>query len=244
MVSAVELFVRNRLNAIGYDVEFDDNHQSSPLEAQFKRTINELLNFEGFFNIYSFEEALIFPAGSSNLNDVSPYDFLIVYNDQIALIEIDGAYHFFHQTNSSAIVLDERRKHRRIAIDREKIKFSFDSGISMLRIAYNDMGEVKEILRTFLDEMFFSKSTVVMYSNESIYKHLIPTSDSFVRSGCICFYDDIIANGIDRMEVSRPHFIDYEYLSDREIPMFVNKSGEIKKEEWMKARPVKQDAIY
>lgn len=251
MSDTVERYIHRRLQNIGYDVFFDDNHESSPLENLFIDAFHELSRTryspEGFRNLHFFEEAIVHPVGTTDLNNVSPYDFLIVYNDQIALVEIDGAYHFFHETNSSNIQLNERRKQKRMAIDRSKLEFSFASGISMLRIAYCDIGNVEDILRTFLDEMFYTGSTVIMYSNESIYQHLIPTDTSFVRSEHICFYDRMCAAGMEyeRMIVSRPDKFNYDALDTKNsiTPMFISDEsccGPV----WLSAVPVSQNFVY
>jgi hypothetical protein len=246
MSDKIESFVQSHLNEIGYHVTFDIDHESSPLEQKFKDSIYELLETsdlpEGFRNLWFFEEALIHHTGCDDLNQCSPYDFLVVYNNQIALVEIDGAYHFFHETNSSNIQLNERRRQRRMAIDRSKLEFSFASGISMLRIAYCDVGNMTDIISTFLNEIFFKESTVIMYSNEYIYQHLIPTDTSFVRANVISFYDNINENPADHMLVERPHNIDYETPIKECTPMFI--TDEHNNATWLRTFPVLQEEVY
>lgn len=100
-----------------------------------------------------------------------PYDFQVIVNGRVGLIEYDGEQHFkfpskFHTTGSA---FDKQRKH-----DRLKTQTAYDENLSLLRLAYDiPMQHLEKIVLTFLDEMKSGKSIYRFCSvNSKLYDYL------------------------------------------------------------------------
>jgi len=207
MAENINQYIRNYFHSIGYTFfTTGASHVSSSLEKRFINAMKSLRKESmNYYHLYYIREFVLYPIGEEDLNNVSPYDFVMAYGHNIALVEIDGPHHF-HHVGGNINELSEQQKQRRLDIDRAKTEFCLDAGISLLRVAYTDGNEMKEILRLFLRKMACTQAPVIMYSSSVIYQHLLPDK-YYPRDENIYVYD--ACKNDDDMDVCQPLFVDY-----------------------------------
>ncbi len=110
---------------------------------------------------------------------VLPFDFMIIINGRICLIEYDGEQHFsvvsrYHGTGASARTKFEKG----VRHDKTKTTYAYEHSISLLRISYRE----QEQLQTWIDRFIASmtKGPCYVYSNSKLYEdHIRITNSSF-----------------------------------------------------------------
>ncbi|MBA3706093.1 MAG: hypothetical protein H0W84_09400 [Bacteroidetes bacterium] len=109
----------------------------------------------------------------SNCRDknVLPFDFELIINGRVALIEYDGEQHFvivskFHGTGPKAKSKYEKgRRH-----DRTKTEYAYNNQISLLRISSEEKENVVEWVDKFIAALH---KPTYMFSNNELYKEHI-----------------------------------------------------------------------
>ncbi len=109
----------------------------------------------------------------SNCKDknVLPFDFELIINGRVALIEYDGEQHFaivskFHGTGPKAKSKYEKgRRH-----DRTKTEYAYNNQISLLRISSEEKENVIEWVDKFIAALY---KPTYMFSNNELYKEHI-----------------------------------------------------------------------
>lgn len=207
---SINQYIRDYFHLLGYTFSTANTfHFPSSLEKLFIKAVESLRKESvDYRHLYYLQEIVLHPIGEVDFNKVSPYDFLVVHGLNIALVEIDGPQHF-HHVGGNIKELSRLQKHRRLYIDRAKTEFCLDMGISLLRVAYLDGKEMKEILKVFLRKMVCAQEPVIMYSSSLYYQHLIP-DENYPRSENIYVYDECKHD--DDMDVCQPYLINY-YVS-------------------------------
>jgi hypothetical protein len=103
--------------------------------------------------------------------NVLPFDFCLIINGRIALIEYDGEQHFsissrFHGTGQQAKTKFEKgRRH-----DETKTKYAYQNYISLLRISYREQDQYQEWIDRYLATL--NKPTY-LFSNNELYSNQI-----------------------------------------------------------------------
>jgi very-short-patch-repair endonuclease len=103
-------------------------------------------------------------------NRTLPFDFEIIVNGRVAVIEYDGEQHFqyvskFHGQDRSN--LDKQRKR-----DIKKTTFAYQQQFSLLRISYKEQSDITKIIDAFIAAMRSGK-TVHHFSNPELYSEHI-----------------------------------------------------------------------
>lgn len=207
MANNVKQYIQNYFRSLGYNfLTTGTNHTSSSLEKSFINAMKSLQKEStDYYHLYYMKEFVLCPIGDDNLNNVSPYDFIMIYGHNIALVEIDGPHHF-HHVGVTIGELTKQQKQRRLDIDRRKTEFCLDAGISLLRVAYTDAEAMYDILRLFLRKIMCTQAPVVMYSSSNIYQHLLPDR-YYPRNENIFVYDE--CKDDDDMDICQSAIIDY-----------------------------------
>ena len=100
-----------------------------------------------------------------------PFDFEIIVNGRVGLIEFDGAQHFkltskFHGTDTSKLTLQQSH-------DVIKTRFAKNTNKSLLRIAYTETDTLYVELDKYVLAMKSSSNPIYMFSNDKLYhQHL------------------------------------------------------------------------
>lgn len=109
-----------------------------------------------------------------------PFDFMIIVDGRVGLIEYDGINHFqivkkFHgaDPDKALIKFNKQKNH-----DLIKNRFARDSNISLLRISYKEDSEILKWLSEYTYKMKSGKR-IEMFSNSDLY------SDPYQDGGCI-----------------------------------------------------------
>ena len=104
-----------------------------------------------------------------------PFDFMIIVNGMVSVIEYDGKQHFevvsrFHGSNSEQanLKLIKQKKH-----DIIKNKYTHDSNISLLRISYQEDEIIEKIIFDFIARLKSSRvpTRVDLFSNVALYNN-------------------------------------------------------------------------
>ena len=107
-----------------------------------------------------------------------PFDFQVVIDGRVGVIEFDGEQHFKRNTRYHKTPADFERTKRH---DRTKTQYVHDHQISLLRIAYKQENEIPVWVDRFVAEMR-SGRTVYLFSDETLYRD----QSALCRSGSGC----------------------------------------------------------
>lgn len=110
-----------------------------------------------------------------------PYDFMIMVDGRVGVIEYDGRAHFeivkqFHGSDPE-ISLSKFQKQQNH--DLIKNRYTRDNNISLLRISYKEDDEILKWLTDFIHKMKSTSKRVDLFSNPELY------NDPYQDPGCI-----------------------------------------------------------
>jgi hypothetical protein len=107
---------------------------------------------------------------------VLPFDFQIIINGRIGLIEYDGEQHFhivsrFHRNDEQS----KERFEQGVYHDKIKTRYAYDNSISLLRISYREQNQIEPWIDKFVSS-FHTKYLIVapgpiyLFTNKELYR--------------------------------------------------------------------------
>jgi len=98
-----------------------------------------------------------------------PFDFLVIVNGKVGIIEFDGAQHFapttkFHGTKDPQKAFEKGVRH-----DIIKNNYTRNNNISLLRISYKEGDHILKYVTEFITLLKTGTKRVDMFTNKELY---------------------------------------------------------------------------